>query len=288
MIVVRSPLRISLGGGGTDLPSYYRDHGALLQRGMPMEAILAYWGGDERGSYQQTRQDFPICVPIATQCLHAAGAATAMQLRQQGRVAVATLGDGGTSKADLYEAINLAGAWQLPLVIVINNNQWAISTARDQQSGCHSLAQKAIAAGIQGIQVDGNDIIAMAEATHQAIEKARQGQGATLIEALSYRLGDHTTADDARRYRSNEEVEQAWQKEPLKRFRHYLYQQNLWDDTKEQALLKECEQQVEQAVTTYQHYTPQPPEAMFDHLYETLPSQLEKQRQALIEESANE
>ena len=138
---------------------YYRDYAAQFQRGVKMSEILAYWGGDERGSqFACDSDDLPICVPIASQCLHAAGVAFAFQYRKQDRVAVVCLGEGGTSEGDFYEAMNVAGVWKLPVVFIVNNNQWAISVPIKQQTATQTIAQKAIAAGFEGVQVDGNDI----------------------------------------------------------------------------------------------------------------------------------
>ena len=185
---------------------YYRDHATLLGRGISMVEILRYWGGDERGSDTvNARQDLPNCVPIATQCSHAAGVASAFKIRRQRRVALCTLGDGATSKGDFLESLNLAGTWQLPLVLVINNNQWAISTPRFKQCGAERLADKALGMAVASEQVDGNDLVAVYDSVSRAIERARAGKGPT-IEAITYRLSDHTTADDASRYREQEEV----------------------------------------------------------------------------------
>src|SRR6516225_7084584 len=182
-------------------------HCAQLWRGVSLVELFLFWGGDERGSdFAKVREDFPICVPVATHTPHAVGVALAFKLRHQQRVAVCAFGDGATSKGDVAEALNIAGVWHLPLVFVINNNHWAISVPVTQQTAAETLAQKAIAAGIEGEQVDGNDIIAVREAVARAVAKARAGGGPHLIEALTYRLSDHTTADDARRYRSDTDV----------------------------------------------------------------------------------
>ncbi len=261
------------------LVPYYRDQGAQLQRGVSMVDIFRYWGGDEEGShFRHAPEDLPICVPIATQCLHAAGIAKAFQYRKQPRVAVTTIGDGGTSKGDFYEAMNLAGAWKLPVVFVVNNNQWAISVPRSNQTGTETIAQKSIAAGFTGLQVDGNDVIAMHQVMQTALEKARHGHGPTLIEAISYRLSDHTTADDASRYRSKEELAAAWEKDPVARLRKYLTQQGLWDDAHEEHLQAECQAQVAEAVEEYTN-TPRPTtDAIFDHMYDTLTKPLQEQK----------
>lgn len=266
------------------LPTY-REYAAQLLRGVAMHELLLYWGGDERGMAfkdDAVREDFPICVPIAGHAPHAVGVAAAFQYRQQPRVAVCVLGDGGSSKGDFYEALNLAGIWQLPVVFVIVNNQWAISVRRSQQSGTPTLAQKAIAAGLPGELVDGNDVIALRERLQHAIDHARAGQGATVIEALTWRLGDHTTADDASRYREQAEVESRWRLDPIQRLRTYLTQAGAWDEEQEQSLQMELAQQVEEAVQKYLDTPPQPPESMFDDLYESLPSALREQRQTAI------
>ena len=257
----------------------YRDHAAQLLRGVTMTESLLYWGGDERGShFSAAPHDFPNCVPIGTQVCHAAGAAFAFRLRGEARAAVAVVGDGGTSKGDFYEAMNMAGVWQAPLVIVVNNNQWAISVPRARQSAAQTLAQKAIAAGIEGLQVDGNDVIAMLELTRTALAKARRGDGPTLIEALSYRLGDHTTADDATRYRDPEVVAQQWRAEPIARLRKYIMRRGIWQKIDDDALAKACHDEVEAAVAAYLAVAPPAVDAMFDHLYATLPQTLEAQR----------
>jgi 2-oxoisovalerate dehydrogenase E1 component alpha subunit len=259
------------------VPSY-RDHGAQFIRGVTMVECLLYWGGDERGSdFSASRSDFPICVPVATQVAHAVGAAYSFLLRKEDRVAVCFIGDGGTANGGFYEAMNMAGVWKTPLVVVINNNRWAISTPCEKESATKTLAQKAIAVGIEGRQVDGNDVIAVYDVARKAIEKARKGGGPTLIEALSYRLGDHTTADDATRYRDPEVVRREWAREPIARLRTYLTHKGFWTKDQETALLKECSDEIEKAVESYQATPPPTCDAMFDHLYETLPLSMTRQ-----------
>ncbi|HEV7394707.1 MAG TPA: pyruvate dehydrogenase (acetyl-transferring) E1 component subunit alpha [Burkholderiales bacterium] len=257
----------------------YREQGIQLMRGVTMKELFLYWSGDERGSdYSGPRRDFPICITIGAQATHAAGAAYAIKLRRQKRAVVCAIGDGATSKGDFYEGMNAAGAWKLPLVFLVTNNQWAISVPRGAQTAAETLAQKAIAAGIPCEQVDGNDLIAVRQVMDQALTKARNGEGPALIEALSYRLSDHTTADDASRYRSADEVAEAWKREPISRLRNYLTTLGAWEKTREEALLKDCNERVQAAVAEYTA-TPLPhPAAMFEHLYATLPSALEPQR----------
>lgn len=262
----------------------YREYAAQLQRGVSMAEILSYWGGDERGNnFAANKEDMPICVPLATQCLHAAGIATAFKLRNQPRVVVVVCGDGSTSRGDFYEAINLAGVWQLPIVFVVNNNQWAISVPRTAQTKASTLAQKAIAGGFNGEQVDGNDVIAVKHALDIALAKARNGLGPTLIEAITYRLCDHTTADDAKRYSDQDTVKQAWQEEPIKRLGTYLSNNQCWDDEKEASLQAECNQQVEEAVQMYLNLPPAKLTDMFDYLYASLPAIYLEQRREVAE-----
>jgi 2-oxoisovalerate dehydrogenase E1 component alpha subunit len=266
------------------LPSY-RDNAALLWRGVTMQDILLFWGGDERGSlWSGPAHDFPFCIPVGSQAPHAAGVAYAFKYRRQARVAVCLLGDGATSKGDVWEAMNFAGIWKLPAVFVINNNQWAISVPLARQTAAQTLAQKAIAAGFCGEQVDGNDIFAVRAAVDAAIAAARAGKGPRLIEAVTYRLGDHTTADDASRYRSAEEVKERWKEEPIVRLRAYLISRMSWSKADEQKIAGECEQRVDAAIERYLATTPRRPESMFDHLYATLPSVYASQRQEVTDQ----
>src|SRR5438876_5389541 len=267
--------------GDVVLPSY-RDNGALLWRGMKMEEILLFWGGDERGNLSSgPAHDFPYCIPVASQAPHAAGVAYAFKFRKQPRVAVALFGDGATSKGDVWEAMNFAGIWKLPVVFVANNNQWAISVPLRLQTAAQTLAQKAIAAGIPGEQVDGNDVIAVRAAAAEAIEHARTGKGPVLIEAVTYRLSDHTTADDAARYRPPEEVQARWKEEPIARLRAYLVSQKLWGKAQEEELAAECQKAIEAAIERYLASSPRAPETMFDHLYAELPRTYASQRAQL-------
>ncbi len=259
------------------VPSF-REQGAQFIRGVTLTELLLYWGGDERGSdFAGPREDFPVNVPIGSQAGHATGVALAVKLRGENRAVVCALGDGATSKGDVYEAMNMAGAWRLPLVFVINNNAWAISVPRSAQSAAETLAQKAIGAGFDGCQVDGNDVIAVRHATDQALGKARDGGGPTLIEAITYRLSDHTTADDASRYRSEEEVSAAWSAEPLLRLRNYLTAAHGWGRDDEETLISACKAEIDSAAEAYLATPPQPAHTMFDYLYAELPAPLRAQ-----------
>ena len=268
------------------LPSY-RDNAALLLRGVKMEEILLFWGGDERGNcWSGPAHDFPFCIPVGSQAPHAAGVGYAFKYRKEARVAVCILGDGATSKGDVFEAMNFAGVWKLPVVFVVNNNQWAISVPLKWQTASQTLAQKAIAAGFSGEQVDGNDVIAVRAALDAAIAAARTGEGPCLIEAITYRLGDHTTADDASRYRSAEEVQEHWKEEPIARLRTYLVNRFNWSKTQEEEVASECEERVDAAMKRYLATEPRPPETMFDHLYARLPSAYAGQRKEVEDQNA--
>ena len=263
------------------LPSF-REHGAQLWRGVSLEELFLHWGGDSRGNdFAGPRGDFPNCIPVAGHFPHAAGVATAIALRGEDRVAVAVGGDGSTSKGDFYEALNVVGVWRLPAIFVINNNQWAISVPRGRQSAAETLAQKAVAAGIPGEQVDGMDVIAVRDAVERAAARARGGGGGSLIECVSYRLGDHTTADDATRYRDDEEVSPHWKEEPIGRLRAYLSQTGAWSKDDEDGLIAECREKVEAASEAYLAVPPEPPETIFAYLFARPPREIEAQVSAM-------
>lgn len=261
----------------------YRDYAAQFLRGVPPEAAFLYWAGDERSMCfpegTPAHHDFPFCVPISTQLTQAVGVAYALKLQKRDAVVLATCGDGATSRGDFYEALNAAQVWKLPLVFMVSNNQWAISLPRAQQTAAETIAQKAVAAGMAGEQVDGNDVIASYAVLERALAAARAGHGPRLIEAISYRLHDHTTADDARRYRSQDEVKDAWSRCPVKRLRQYLEAQGLWNADDEAQLTRDVAAKAEAVTRAYLSTATEPPTAMFDSLYASLPSALAAQRE---------
>ena len=266
----------------------YSEYGTQFERGVQPHEVLLFWGGDERGNnFAGPKHDFPWAVPIATQNHHATGAAFALKYQKKKAASVSVIGDGGTSQGDFYESLNCAGAWKLPSVFVVANNKWAISVPLEIQTACETLAQKGIAGGMDVLQVDGNDIIAMRDAMETALKKARDGGGPTLIEAMTYRLSDHTTADDARRYRKEEEVEENRGKEPLIRMRKYLESLGAWDDKKEAEWKAECAKRVDEEVKIYKAAGKPPVESMFDHMFENMPEDLLAQREEALEESKN-
>lgn len=262
---------------------YAREHGTQLLRGVTLKELFLFWGGDERGSdFTTPREDFPVTVPIATHVPHAAGVALAFKLRGEPRVAVCLCGDGATSKGDFYEGLNLASVWRVPAVFIVSNNAWAISVPREAQTAAETLAQKGIAVGMSCEQVDGNDVVVVRAATEAALTRARAGKGPHLIEAITYRLADHTTSDDASRYRDDELVGAQWQHDPIKRVKAYLVDRCGWSKQEEEALIATCSAEVEAAAEAYLATPPQPVEAIFDFMYDVLPADLVAQRDALL------
>jgi pyruvate dehydrogenase E1 component alpha subunit len=256
------------------VPSY-REAGAQLWRGVEPAELLAYWGGDERGhdyAAAAARADYPVCITVGNQALHAAGVAVALQHGGEGRAVVCTMGDGATSKGDVYEAINVAGAWRLPLVLVITNNRWAISTPVAAQTGAATLAQKGLAGGLAVLQADGNDVLAVRDAVEEALARARGGDGATVIECLTYRVNDHNTADDARRYRDAAEVEEARATDPVDRLRGLLIHRGETPD--DAALDAAARAEMDAAVAHYEAAAAPDPETMFAFLHATPPAAL--------------
>ncbi|MCK6457297.1 MAG: pyruvate dehydrogenase (acetyl-transferring) E1 component subunit alpha [Phycisphaerae bacterium] len=267
------------------IPSF-REPAAMLWRGWPMDKIILWWGGHEYGaSVPEGVNDLPICVPVATQCLHAAGIAWGCKLKGDPSVAFCFLGDGGTSEGDFHEAMNFAGVHQLPFICVIQNNHWAISLPRDKQSKAPTLVQKCIAYGFDGIQADGNDIFAMIVAAREAADRARTGGGPTLIEAVTYRLGVHTTADDPKKYRSDEEVECWKPKDPLVRFHKYMVRTGLLDDAAVELIEAEIAEEIRQAVERAEKYQPDPMDS-FRHTFAEMPPSLAAHAREFLESMA--
>lgn len=259
----------------------FRETAGLLWRGWPVHTWLLYWGGFEAGNVPPDGvRDLPVSVPIASQCQYGMGLAWGCKLRGAGRVCATFCGDGGTSEGDFHEALNFAGVFNLPLVMVVQNNHWAISVPRSRQTASQTIAQKAIAYGMDGLQVDGNDILAMIVATREAVEKARTGGGPTLIEAVTYRLSMHTTADDPKKYRKDDEVKEWEPRDPLLRFRAYLQKKGLLDEPGEREIDAEIAAEIEQAVRQYEQYRQDPAEFV-QYMYAELTPELQAQQAEL-------
>lgn len=256
----------------------FRELAGMLYKGVPLKQLFMYWYGNEEGNhFDKELKVLPISVPIASQLNHAAGLAYASKIKNKGEVVVAYVGDGGTSHGEFHEAVNFCAVFDLPVIIVIQNNQWAISTPRSAQTKSKTLAHKAIGYGIEGIQVDGNDPLAMYIATKEAKERALRGDGPTLIEALTYRLGPHTTSDDPSIYRSKEEVSYWEERDPITRFRIYLIDEGHWSLEEDKALEKEYKEYVNKIFKEVEETGLIDLDEVFNHNYETLTDDLQKQ-----------
>jgi pyruvate dehydrogenase E1 component alpha subunit len=263
----------------------FREMAADLWRGRSLESIIIYNNGFNEGSrIPPDRVDLPISIPVGSQILHAVGIAWGMKYRATGQVAMTFFGDGATSQGDFHEGLNFAGVFQLPVVFVCQNNHWAISIPRSKQTRSKTLAQKALAYGFDGIQVDGNDLLAVYAAADEAVARARAGGGPTLIECETYRMAVHTTADDPKRYRTEAEVE-AWRlKDPVTRFQKYLEARGLLGEADVKGEEEHVAAEIQAAVDRAEEQMKQlgDPVSMFDHAYAERPPYLEEQREEFI------
>src|SRR5216117_2304777 len=256
------------------VPSF-RETAAMIWRGWPLEKILLFFAGYvEGGQPAPDQHDLPITIPVGTQLPHAVGLAYAAQYKGDDAVVMVYFGDGATSEGDFHEALNFAGVWHVPVVFVCQNNQWAISVPLKKQTHSKTIAQKALAYGLPGIQVDGNDVLAVYVAEREAVERAHAGEGPTLIECVTYRLGVHTTADDPTKYRAQEEVEAWEQKDPLTRFRVYLEKKKLFDPSVDE----QVDEEIAHGVERFEAMPPADPLEMFVHAYAELPPHVAAER----------
>lgn len=263
---------------------YFRDLGAHLVRGMPLKNFYLYWMGSEEGMrIPEGLNNFTIAIPVGSQVPHAVGASWAAKVLGHRIGVMVFFGDGATSEGDFHEGLNFSGVFKTPTVFVCMNNQYAISVPRARQTASKTLAQKAIAYGFKGVVVDGNDALAMYVAAKEALDKARDGGGPTMIEAYTYRLGDHTTSDDARRYREEEEVK-AWEsKDPLIRFRIYLENKGVWGEDDEKELVARLGEEINKAVKEAEAVPPPGVEDIFMYNYAEMPWNLRGQLEELKE-----
>ncbi|GFN35277.1 pyruvate dehydrogenase (acetyl-transferring) E1 component subunit alpha [Tepidimicrobium xylanilyticum] len=259
------------------VPSF-RELGGWLVKRVPLKNIYLYWYGNEWGSYiPEGIKALPVSVPIASQLQHATGIGMANNIKGEKDVVLAYVGDGGTSQGDFHEALNFAAVFKAPVVFVVQNNQYAISVPRREQTASKTIAQKAIAYGMPGILVDGNDIFAVYNASKEAVDRARRGKGPTLIEAYTYRLGAHTTSDDPTKYRENEEVEKWKPKDPILRFKKYLQKKGTLTEEWEEKTKKELENQVTSTFEEIENKSDTLVDDIFKYHYETMPPHLEEQ-----------
>jgi pyruvate dehydrogenase E1 component alpha subunit len=257
----------------------FREMAAYLAKGAKLSDLFLYWGGYEDGSLFSGAPNFlPSAVPIASQLPHAVGIGYAVKYRKQDSVVFAFVGDGGTSEGDFHEALNFAGVWQVPVIFIIQNNQFAISVPVKKQTASVNLAMKAAAYGIPGIKVDGNDYFAIHAVLSEAFDHARKGNGPVLIEALTFRRGAHTTSDDPTLYRTEEE-EKRWEaKDPVKRLRQYLVAQKLWQEADDDPLLEQYKKEVDKEFAIYENYPAYKLEDVFRFQYKDMPADLKKQQ----------
>lgn len=259
----------------------FREMAICYVHGVPMEKIYLYWMGNEWGSNYDAHV-VPVSIPVGTHPLHAVGYGWGMKLQKKPHITVSYFGDGATSEGDFYEAMNFAGVFKVPTIFFCQNNQYAISIPRSKQTAARTLAQKAVAAGFPGIQVDGNDIFASFVVMQEAVERARKGLGPTLIEAVTYRFGSHTTSDEASKYRSKEEVQEWRKRDPVLRFKLFLLKKKLWDESFEKKCIEEAEKKIRTALEAAEK-TPKPlPNEIFDYMYEKLTPALEEQKEYLM------
>ena len=265
----------------------FRELGGRLMRGEPIENyILSYGGYEEGNTFEGGDRTLPLSVIVGSQTLHAVGIAYAMKLRgEKDSAVVCFLGDGATSEGDVHEALNFAALWDAPVVFVCQNNQWAISVPRAKQTRSRTLAQKAIAYEMPGIQVDGNDPLAMYHATREALNRARAGEGPTFIEAVTYRLRMHTTADDPGRYQSEEQLKLWEKRDPMIRFKKYLEDKGIWDESRQTELDETIKKQIESAVKAFESRKDFKMDTPFEYIYGTKHSRIEEQRTEFLKKT---
>ena len=262
----------------------FREYGAMFARGVIPKVLFTYWGGDSRGARPpDDSRVLPVCITVGSHLLHAVGIAWGAKIRKEKIAVLSSSGDGSTSQGDFHEALNFAGVFKLPVVFAIQNNHWAISVPLERQTASKTLAEKACAYNINSARVDGNDVFAVYVTVKRLLDRARSDFKPALVELVTYRMDDHTTADDASRYRTEEMLAPWRAKDPIDRLRKYLTAKHGWDEKKDQSLLDELSAEVEKAVEDFEA-TPHPePQQMFENLYEKLPWHLEEQKASLLQ-----
>lgn len=249
----------------------FRESGVYIALGFPVHQLFQYWAGDERGmTTPKGLNVFPLSIPVGTQIPHAVGAAMAAKYRKDRVASLVYFGDGATSRGDFHEGLNMAAVFKLPVVFLCQNNQWAISLPRERQTAAKTIAQKAYAYGFEGIQVDGNDVFAVYKATKDALRKAKDGGGPTLIECFTYRISDHTTSDDASRYRSKEELGTWKARDPILRLRLFMEKKGIWTEAYQKDIEKRSQAVVDEAQKKAEAAPPPDPRDMFTYTYGNL------------------
>jgi pyruvate dehydrogenase E1 component alpha subunit len=253
----------------------YRESAIGLLRGMPAETVLHWWRGHPAGWWNPADYNVAsICVPIATHVPHAVGLAWGKKLKGERAVSIAFFGDGATSEGAFHEGANFAAVMQAPCVLFCNNNQWAISTPLSAQTHAEALADKAVGYGIPGVRVDGGDVLAVYEATREAVERARSGGGPTFIEAVTYRAAPHATADDPRVYIDLERVEQEKRNECVGRYERYLRNLGILGDDLVQSIRDEAAERMRAGIAAAEAEPEPDRELLFEHAYVQPPPNL--------------
>lgn len=260
----------------------FREIAAMCAHGYPLDKYILYWRGNEIGSFPPKDVNvMPVSVPVGSQMLHAVGIGMAAKMRGEKTVALTYFGDGATSEGDFHEAMNFAGVYKTPTVFICQNNQYAISTSRAKQTASDTIAQKALAYGFPGVLVDGNDLFAMYAVTKEAVARARAGEGPTLIEAYTYRLGDHTTSDDATKYREQKEVDEWRKRDPFIRLQKYLFKKGIWNKKYQAKLEEDLTARVDEVITAVESAPDQTPDDIFDYHYSEITQPLKEQKKYL-------
>src|SRR5579883_2356915 len=263
------------------LATSYREIGSLLVRGVPIPTLIYSFRGFTP-AYPAEARCLPYQIVIGTQMLHAVGLGMAAKIAGDPVVAVGVCGDGATSEGDFNEALNFAGVFQAPVVLVVQNNGWAISVPRKKQSAAASFAARGVGFGVPAELVDGNDILAVYDTMNRAVERARSGQGPTLIELLTYRIGAHTTADDPTRYRDAAEIEEWQRKDPIARFQKFLLARDLLSESDIERMLSDIEEEINQAVEVAESTPDMAPDSFFEYVAAELTPRLQEQRADLL------
>lgn len=263
----------------------YRDTGAALTLGLPIARTLAYWRTSPHGwAMPENLKVLPFYIPIATQYPHAVGAALAEKRKGTKNVAMAFIGDGGSSEGDFHEALNFAGALNAPCVFILQNNGWAISVPTRTQTKATNLSRRAEGYGIPGVRVDGNDVLATWHVTNEAVQRARRGEGPTLIETVTYRIKPHTVADDPSRYRTEEDNAGWAEKDPVVRLQTHLLKEGILTGESDAALMAEVAAEFEEALKEADSYPDPTPAEILDHVFAEPTPQLRKQREQILAE----
>jgi pyruvate dehydrogenase E1 component subunit alpha len=262
----------------------FREYGAFFARGADPVSMFQHWGGDERGAKPpEDSRILPVCITVGSHLCHAAGIALGAKIREDRIAVLSSSGDGSTSQGDFHESLNFAGVFALPVVFAIQNNHWAISVPVERQTATPTISQKALAYNIEGVRVDGNDVFAVYLTVKRLLDQAREDYRPALVELVTYRMDDHTTSDDAARYRK-EELLAPWRaKDPIDRMRKYLMAKKGWNGEKEEGLVNECTEKVEQAVRDFEALEPPKPTDIFNYMYADMPWHLREEKEEMLE-----